>query len=130
MLGAAGAEVLVNDLVPERTEGGRQGDRRRRWPRRRRAVRRDRHRRGARHAIGRLGPVDILVNNAGNAGQPDLMGSFELDLFVDTDPATWDRYIKVNFYGVMYCTHACLPGDDRGAVGADRHHRLRRLARG
>ncbi len=109
MLGAAGAEVLVNDLVPERTEavvaeivdaGGR-------------AVAAPfdvTDIEAARDAIRRLGAVDILVNNAGNAGRPDLMGSFELDLFVDTDPASWDRYIKVNFYGVMNCTHACLPG--------------------
>lgn len=109
MLAQAGAEVLVNDLVPERSE----------------AIAAEIVDTGARavpapfdvtdldvvrDAIGRLGPVDILVNNAGNAGRPDLMGSFELDLFVDTDPASWDRYIKVNFYGVMNCTHCCLPG--------------------
>jgi len=109
MLGAAGAEVLVNDLVQERTEAvaeeiiGAGG-----WAQ---PASFDVTDLGAvRDSINRLGAVDILVNNAGNAGQPSLMGSFELDLFVDTDPASWDRYIKVNFYGVMYCTHACLPG--------------------
>ena len=29
--------------------------------------------------------------------------------FADTDPDTWDRYLRVNLYGVMYCTHAALP---------------------
>jgi NAD(P)-dependent dehydrogenase (short-subunit alcohol dehydrogenase family) len=109
MLGAAGAEVLVNDLVAERCDavvgeivdaGGRA------VPAPFDVTAID----AVRDAIGRLGAVDILVNNAGNAGQPDLMGSFELDLFVDTDPASWDRYVKVNFYGVMNCAHACLPG--------------------
>jgi 3-oxoacyl-[acyl-carrier protein] reductase len=109
MLGQAGAEVLVNDLVPERTEaiakeiadaGGRAVP----------APFDVTDLAAVRDAIGRFGPVDILVNNAGNAGQPSLMGSFELALFVDTEPESWERYIKVNFYGVMHCTHACLPG--------------------
>ena len=109
MLGAAGAEVLVNDLVAERTEtvareivdaGGRAVS----------APFDVTDLSAVRATIDRLGAVDILVNNAGNAGAPDLAGSFDLDLFVDTDPASWDRYVNVNFYGVMNCTHACLPG--------------------
>ena len=29
------------------------------------------------------------------------MGMVDLAPFVDTDPADWDRFIKVNLYGVM-----------------------------
>ena len=29
--------------------------------------------------------------------------------FVETDPAEWDRYIRVNLFGVMNCTRAALP---------------------
>jgi 3-oxoacyl-[acyl-carrier protein] reductase len=109
MLGQAGAEVLVNDLVPERTSivadeivaaGGRA------VPAPFDVTDHD----AARAAVDGLGPVDVLVNNAGNAGAPSLLGSFDLALFVDTDPGSWDRFIRVNFYGVMNCVHACLPG--------------------
>ncbi|MET0248502.1 MAG: SDR family oxidoreductase [Sphingobium sp.] len=47
-----------------------------------------------------LGAVDILVNNAGNAG-PD--GTMPRTRFWETDPAEWDRYLRVNLYGVMQC---------------------------
>jgi 3-oxoacyl-[acyl-carrier protein] reductase len=107
-LADAGAEVLVNDLVPERAdavvaeitgEGG--------------------------HAVaapfdvtdhdavqagfGAHGPVDVLVNNAGNAGTADLAG-FDLQPFVDTTPDTWDRYVRINYYGVLNCVHVALRG--------------------
>lgn len=51
------------------------------------------------------GPVDILVNNAGipAAGFP------QVD-FKDSDPELWDRFIDLNLYGVMNCTHTALPG--------------------
>jgi 3-oxoacyl-[acyl-carrier protein] reductase len=109
MLGAAGAEVLVNDLVEERA----------------RAVVEEIEAEGGaavaapfdvtdyaavRDALSSLGTVDVLVNNAGNAGTPDLMGSFDLAMFVDTDPAGWDRYVQINFYGVLNCVHNALPG--------------------
>jgi NAD(P)-dependent dehydrogenase (short-subunit alcohol dehydrogenase family) len=56
--------------------------------------------------VDRLGDVGILVNNAGNAG---VDGFSALRPFVETDPAEWDRYIRVNLYGVMNCTRAALP---------------------
>jgi len=71
-----------------------------------------------------LGPVDVLVNNA---------GWDRLVLFVDSDPALWDRLIAVNLKGVLHVTHAVLPGmiargggrivsmsSDAGRVGSTR----------
>ena len=59
-----------------------------------------------------VGPVEILVNNAGIASAPgaSLFGSF-----VETTPADWEPWLRLNLYGVMYATHAVL-GDmvDRG----------------
>lgn len=54
-----------------------------------------------------LGVVSILVNNAGNGGP----GGFptELPLFWQTDPASWQRFLHVNLFGVMNCCHALLP---------------------
>lgn len=52
----------------------------------------------------KTGPVDILVNNAGNAG-PD--GTMPRTRFWECDPAEWDRYLRVNLYGVMHCSRAC-----------------------
>jgi 2-hydroxycyclohexanecarboxyl-CoA dehydrogenase len=48
-----------------------------------------------------LGPVDVLVNNAGWE---------RLALFVESDPALWDRLIAVNLKGVLNVTHAVVPG--------------------
>ena len=52
-----------------------------------------------------LGPVDILVNNAGipTAGFP------QVD-FKDSDPELWRRFVDLNLYGVMNCTHATVSG--------------------
>ncbi len=59
-----------------------------------------------------LGGVDILVNNAGNAGAEGWAG---LAPFVETEPADWEPYLRVNLYGVLHCCHAVLPGMiDRG----------------
>ena len=30
--------------------------------------------------------------------------------FADTDPENWKKFIDVNLYAVMHCTHAVLPG--------------------
>jgi 2-hydroxycyclohexanecarboxyl-CoA dehydrogenase len=51
------------------------------------------------------GPVDILVNNAGipSAGFP------QVD-FKDSDPELWARFVDLNLYGVMNCTHTALQG--------------------
>ncbi len=55
-----------------------------------------------------LGPVGVLVNNAGNAGvnpDPDARKPFW-----ETGPEVWNSFIGVNFYGVLNCTAACVPG--------------------
>jgi NAD(P)-dependent dehydrogenase (short-subunit alcohol dehydrogenase family) len=104
-LADAGASVVVNDVMAERADatvaeirsgGGEAGaaafdvtDRHAVWA-----------------AIEGLDGVDILVNNAGNAGAE---GFAPMVPFADTDPDSWDRYLRVNLYGVMYCTHAALP---------------------
>jgi NAD(P)-dependent dehydrogenase (short-subunit alcohol dehydrogenase family) len=51
------------------------------------------------------GPVDILVNNAGIPTD----GFPQVD-FKDSDPALWQRFVDLNLYGVMNCTHTALPG--------------------
>ena len=48
-----------------------------------------------------LGPVDVVVNNAGWE---------RLVLFVESDPALWDRLIAVNFKGALNVTRAVLEG--------------------
>ncbi|MFG1922499.1 SDR family NAD(P)-dependent oxidoreductase [Cryptosporangium sp. NPDC048952] len=102
----AGADVVVNDLRPERAEQVA-------------------HEIGATPsafdvteyadvtaAITKLDGVDILVNNAGNAGSEGFGG---LGRFVDTSPADWEPFLRVNLYGVLHCAHAVLPGMiDRG----------------
>jgi NAD(P)-dependent dehydrogenase (short-subunit alcohol dehydrogenase family) len=104
-LAEAGASVVVDDVVADRAEGvaaeirdtGREAE----------AAAFDvTDRRAVRTAVDELGGVDILVNNAGNAGTE---GFGPLVPFAVTDPDTWDRYLRVNLYGVMYCTHAVLP---------------------
>jgi NAD(P)-dependent dehydrogenase (short-subunit alcohol dehydrogenase family) len=104
-LADAGAAVVVNDVVADRADDvaaeirdtGGDAD----------AAAFDvTDREAVRAAFAELGGVDILVNNAGNAGTE---GFGPLVPFVDTDPDTWDRYLRVNLYGVMYCTHAALP---------------------
>jgi 3-oxoacyl-[acyl-carrier protein] reductase len=116
MLGAAGAEVLVNDLVEERAQ----------------SVAREIEDAGGRatptpfdvtdydavqSSFRAHGAVDVLVNNAGNAGTPDLMGSFDVAMFVDTQPESWDRYVRINYYGVLNCVHVVLPGMIDGGWG-------------
>ena len=50
--------------------------------------------------------LTVLVNNAGNAGA-DGFGSRAR--FAETEPADWEPFIRVNFYGVLHCTRAVLP---------------------
>jgi 2-hydroxycyclohexanecarboxyl-CoA dehydrogenase len=49
-----------------------------------------------------LGPVAVLVNNVG--------GNVAGGLFVDTDPATWQGDIDLNFTATLRMTHRVLPG--------------------
>jgi len=102
---AAGAEVLVNDFVPDRAD----------------SVAAEIRAAGGSAipapfdvtdydavvaTFEELGGVDILVNNAGNAGTAGWAG---LATLVETEPADWDAYLRVNLYGVMYCVRAALP---------------------
>ena len=48
-----------------------------------------------------LGPVDVLVNNAGIA---------ESAPFAKTDPALWERHLRVNVTGPFLLTREVLPG--------------------
>jgi 3-oxoacyl-[acyl-carrier protein] reductase len=112
-LADAGASVVVNDVVAARADavateirgGGGRADA---------AVFDVTDRHAVRAAIEALDRVDILVNNAGNAGTE---GFNALVPFADTDPDTWDRFLRVNLYGVMYCTHAALPSMIAGGGG-------------
>ncbi len=51
------------------------------------------------------GPVDILVSNAGVPAD-----GFPLRHFRDMRPAEWDRFIRLNLYGLLHCVHAVLDG--------------------
>ena len=56
-----------------------------------------------------LGPIDVLVNNA---GVPE---SFTLQRFRDMPVEEWDKFIKLNLYGVINCIHSVVDGMcDRG----------------
>jgi 3-oxoacyl-[acyl-carrier protein] reductase len=57
-------------------------------------------------AVRQVGPVHILINNAGNAGARAVPGR---GWFVDSEPAEWEPYLRVNLYGVMNCCRAVLP---------------------
>ncbi|MBN2568068.1 MAG: glucose 1-dehydrogenase [Deltaproteobacteria bacterium] len=54
----------------------------------------------AQKAIDTFGAVDILVNN---------VGWDKIELFIDSEPETWDRVININFKGPMHCFKAILP---------------------
>jgi len=55
-----------------------------------------------------FGPVTILVNNAGNAGAAPTATARKP--FWEADEADWDSFIRVNFYGVLNCCAAVIPG--------------------
>ncbi len=50
-----------------------------------------------------LGPVSVLVNNA---GVPD---TFIPRQFLDMPVEDWDKFLKLNLYGVMHCARAFGP---------------------
>jgi 2-hydroxycyclohexanecarboxyl-CoA dehydrogenase len=60
-----------------------------------------------RAAVAQAGPFDVLVNNAGNGGAG---GWAEMVPFAESDPGDWAGTLGVNFFGVLNCTHAVLPG--------------------
>ncbi|MFJ9380920.1 SDR family NAD(P)-dependent oxidoreductase [Streptomyces sp. NPDC101455] len=57
----------------------------------------------------RFGVIDVLVNNVG--------GNVGLDLFVDSDPETWEQDIALNIMSTLNCTRAVLPGMIRRESG-------------
>lgn len=52
-------------------------------------------------AAERFGGIDLLINNAGMS----MHAMFEQI----TDLSTFERLMRVNFFGAMWCTHAALP---------------------
>jgi len=105
-LAAAGAEVVVNDLVPERATdvvdeivasgGSAEG-----------AAFDVTGYAAVAGAVDRLRRIDVLVNNAGNAG---IEGWGSRGPFAESDPASWEPFLRMNLYGVMHCSRAVLPG--------------------
>lgn len=106
-LARQGAAVAVNDLVLERAAqtvatirgGGGRAE----------AVAfdvtdYDAVRRGVAAAESALGPVAILVNNAG------VPAGMNVQLFRDSQPADWRKYVELNVYGVMNCSRAVIEG--------------------
>ena len=102
---AAGAQVLVNDLVPERAVAAA-----------------TRLGRGATPlafsvadpeavelAVASAGPIDILVNNAG------IPPSMRPVTFREMRREEWAAYVDVNLFGVLNCVKATIDGMcDRG----------------
>ncbi len=54
----------------------------------------------AAEVMSAFGRIDALVNSAG-------WDRFEL--FMDNDPAVWDRVIATNLSSVFYCSHYAIP---------------------
>jgi 2-hydroxycyclohexanecarboxyl-CoA dehydrogenase len=54
------------------------------------------------------GKIDILINNAGSAGANPNADARKP--FWETGPEAWNSFIGVNFYGVLNCTSAVIPG--------------------
>jgi len=111
-LAAAGAQVVVNDLVGERAErvaaeiadaGGESvglaAD----------VTDRDQVDTMIASAREAYGPVGILVNNAGIIPERRT-GEVGLPLFHESDPASWRKIVDLNYFGTMHCTQAVLPG--------------------
>ncbi len=52
-----------------------------------------------------LGPIDILVNNAGIPADGFVPAKFR-----DMDPKDWDKFLRLNLYGVLHCVKATVDG--------------------
>jgi len=112
-LGEAGANVAVNDIVPEHAHAvaqeivgaGGKAD----------ALPFDvtDHAQVA-SAIDGFDDLAVLVNNVGNAGAEGLVWPRN---FIETEPDDWGRYFAVNVFGTMNCIHAALPGMIKGGWG-------------
>ena len=61
-----------------------------------------------RKAEDAFGRIDILVNNAGNAGPT--LNVADIKQFWDTTPEEWNHWLGTNFFGVLNCCKAVLPG--------------------
>jgi len=112
-LGAEGAAVAVNDLHADRatavaTEIERAGGRA--WP-----ITADVTDLAAMQAMAasietELGPVDVLVNNAGIPAD-----GFVPRKFRDMPVEDWDKFVRLNLYGVLHGVRAVIDGMcDRG----------------
>lgn len=63
-----------------------------------------------------LGPIGIAVNNAGNLGAHPTADAHKP--FWETGPEVWNQSIGVNFFGVLNCLAATIPGMiERAAPG-------------
>jgi NAD(P)-dependent dehydrogenase (short-subunit alcohol dehydrogenase family) len=102
---SSGADVVVNDIDPERAEEVAE-EARELGVGAEPAVFDVTELDAVHGALGSSGDVDVLVNNAGNAGVAGFVGRGE---FADTGPGDWEPYLRVNLYGVMHSTHAVLP---------------------
>ena len=112
-LGAEGAAVAVNDLHADRAAsvvaeiekaGGRA------WP-----IATDVTDLNAVHAMvasieTELGAIDVLVNNAGIPAD-----GFVLRRFREMPVEDWDKFVRLNLYGVLHCVRGVVDGMcDRG----------------
>ncbi|MEJ0028814.1 MAG: SDR family NAD(P)-dependent oxidoreductase [Rhizomicrobium sp.] len=120
LLAAYGAKVVVNDYFAERAEAVAD-DINREHPGSAIALAADVSdfasvQAMADRARSLAGPVGVLVNNAGNAGATasGLTGK----PFWEQDPSEWNAWISVNFYGVLNCCRAFLPGMIEAGAGS------------
>jgi 3-oxoacyl-[acyl-carrier protein] reductase len=52
-----------------------------------------------------LGPIEILINNAGIPADGFVPAKFR-----DMDPRDWDKFLRLNLYGVLNCVKATVDG--------------------
>jgi NAD(P)-dependent dehydrogenase (short-subunit alcohol dehydrogenase family) len=103
-LAAQGAQLLVNDVRPERAEAAAEAIRGQGFAADALAFDVTDREAVTEALAGRA--VDIVVNNAGNAGAHIMQPA----PFREMDPAQWSAPIDVNLHGVMNTTHAVLRG--------------------